>query len=91
MATTYKKPKYYFDNYLQKAQILFWQFLQSPLLHDNIFIKSQTIYKKPKYYFGNYLQKDQILFRQLFTKSPNTFLANIYKNPILFWRLFTKS
>ena len=67
--------------------------LLSPLLHGNIFTKSQTSYKKPKYYFGNYLQKAQILFWQFFTKAqyyfsnylqkPNIILATTYKSPIL--------
>ena len=74
--------------------------LLSPLLHSNIFTKSQTIYKKPKYNFGNYLQKAQILFWQLFIKAqyyfgnylqkPTIILATTYKSPTLSWQLFTK-
>ena len=64
--------------------------LLSPLLHGNIFTKSQTIYKKPKYYFGNYLQKAQILFGN-FLQKLNTILATIYKSPLLFQQLLTKA
>jgi len=63
--------------------------LIKPVATQQYFTKSQTIYKSP------------ILFWQLFTKSsntilatihknPNTTLATIYKSPILFWQLFTK-
>ena len=77
--TSYKKPKYYFGNYLQNAQILFWKlFTKSPNTILATFYKSsilfQQLFTKAQYYFGNYLQK------------PNNILATIYKSPNIIWQ-----
>ena len=60
LATIYKKPKYYFGNYLQKAQILFWHLLsknpkllgkQLFYLNPNIICKRIILCSKPKTIF----------------------------------------
>ena len=55
LATIYKKPKYYFGNYFQKAQILFWQLLQKAQYYFGIF----------------YQENPKLLDKQLFYQSPN--------------------
>ena len=65
MATIYKKPKYYFGNYLQKAQILFWHLLsKNPKL-----LGKQLFYLNPNIIW----QKNYIML-----KAQNYFLAKTF-------------
>ena len=52
LAIIYKKPKYYFDNYLQKPNIILATTYKSLILFWQLFTKAQ-------YYFDIFYQKTQ--------------------------------
>ena len=62
-------------------------YLQSPLLHGNTLQNLKIISIKPKFLFGIYFHKAQIPISHLFSQSPNSNLALLYKAQILFWQL----
>ena len=62
-------------------------YLQSPLLRENTLQNLKIIFTKPKFLFGIYFHKAQILIWHLFSQSPNSNLALLYKAQILFWQL----
>ena len=62
-------------------------YLQSPLLHDNTLQNLKIISTRPKFLFDIYFHKAQILIWHLFSQSPNSNLALLYKAQILFWQL----
>ena len=91
LSTICKNSKYYFSNYLQKVQILFWQiFIKTQYYFGNYLQKPNTIlttiYESPilfwqlltkaQYYFGNYLQKPNIILTS-FIKKPKTIRQTI--------------
>ena len=71
----YKKPKYYFGNYLQKAQIQFWQLLTKAQYYLGNYLQSSILFwqllTKTQYYLGNYFQKPNIILAS-FIKKPKT-------------------
>ena len=62
-------------------------YLQSPLLHGNTLQNLKIISTRPKFLFDIYFHKTQILIWHLFSQSPNSNLALLYKAQILFWQL----
>ena len=76
MATIYKKPKYYFGNYFQKAQILFWQLLQKAQYYFGIFYqKNPKLLDKQLFY-----QRPIIIWQKncIMLKAQNYSLAKTY-------------
>ena len=62
-------------------------YLQNPLLHGNTLQNLKIIFTKPKFLFGIYFHKAQIPIWHLFSQSPNSNLALLYKAQILVWQL----
>ena len=65
LATIYKKPKYYFGNFLQKPNIILATIYKSPILFWQLFTKDLILL------WQHFIKTPKLLGKQLFYQSPD--------------------